>query len=365
MVRYIIKELYLIFVSLIQMLCAKQRVQRDHIVVMMTFKEDMLPIIDQLIERGYRVTVFTKEAHFQALANKKNVACQSLAQRNLYRQLRALSTAKVIFIDTYYHLFGAIKKQANQTVIQTWHAAGALKNFGLEDHAVNVHDRKSVAQYQAVYDATDKYLVGCSQMAHCFERSFGVAEHQFLNFGIPRLAYYLEIDVSQQQRELKQQLGIQNKVAVYLPTYREDGQANRVIDQQAFERALPDYTLLSKYHPAIQSPDTEHRVTLSTYELLILADVIITDYSSLAIEASLIGKPAIFYVYDAQDYERVRGLNAYYEAIPNTYKVYTETALHQRLAQGNLEPLFEDWHTFNTKESVHQLMNYVDKVVRI
>ncbi|MCS4486487.1 teichoic acid glycerol-phosphate primase TarB [Staphylococcus americanisciuri] len=365
MMRLIIKEFYLIAVSLIQLLFQGRTVQNKDIVIMMTFKEDLLPVIDGLVSHGYEVTVFTQQKNFKFLEHKDCVTYDMLSQRNLYRQLKALSTAKVIFIDTYYHLFGAFKKKPNQTIIQTWHAAGALKNFGLEDHALNKQSAKSIAQYQAVYDATDKYLVGCSQMAYCFKQSFGVREEQLLNFGIPRLTHYLKSDISEQQRRLKQQLDIKGKVAVYLPTYREAGEMNKVLNHQAFEQALPEFTLLCKYHPAVKAPSMIQQAALSTTELLMIADVIITDYSSLAIEASLIGKPAIFYVYDVQDYKCMRGLNQFFDEIPNDYKVYTEADLHQRIAQGKLVPLFEDWHTYNTQESVHQLMNYVNKLVKI
>ncbi|KIX90694.1 teichoic acid biosynthesis protein B [Staphylococcus microti] len=364
MIRFIIKELYGVAVSFIQLLFKKQRVQNHHVVVMMTFKEDVLPVIEALSERGFQVTVFTKEAYFKSLENMSNVTYQSIAQHNVYRQLRALTSAKVIVIDTYYHLFGTFKKRAGQTVIQTWHAAGALKNFGLEDHAVNLHDHKSVKQHQAVYNNTDKYLVGSPLMGECYKQSFGAQTYQFLNVGLPRLTHYLKCDVSEQQKQLKQRFDIKGKVAVYMPTYREAGQVNRIIDKQAFERELPDYTLLSKYHPAVKAPHTEQDISLTTPELLMIADVVITDYSSLAIEASFIDKPAIFYVYDEKDYERVRGLNRFYYDIPEDYKVTTEAALYKRMAQGQLQPLFKDWHTFNTPNSLNQLMNYVEKLDR-
>lgn len=363
MLRAVIKKGYLSLVTLIQGLAKQQKVQDQHIVVMMTFKEDLLPVIEALIARGYKVTVITKDIHFQTLKDNKKLKCELMSHRNLYRQIQVLRSAKVIFIDTYYHLFGAYKKQPNQTIIQTWHAAGALKNFGLEDHSVNLNHHKEVAQHQAVYHAVDKYLIGSTQMGDCFKRSFGIQDQQLLKCGLPRLSHYLNRDVQEEQQRLKCQLGIEGKVAVYLPTYREEGQINHIIDQQAFKNALPEFTLLSNYHPAVEAPENSHRISLSTPELLILADVIITDYSSLAIEASVIEKPSIFYVYDEKIYERMRGLNSYYYQIPDNYKVYNEDELYERIKSAHLKSLFDDWHTFNTRDSVEKLMDYVDEVV--
>ena len=60
---------------------------------------------------------------------------------------------------------------------------------------------------------------------------------------------------------------------------------------------------------------------------MIMADIIISDYSSLAIEASLLNKPTLLYVYDEQRYETERGLNTFYYEIPDMYKVYNEGEL--------------------------------------
>ena len=47
----------------------------------------------------------------------------------------------------------------------------------------------------------------------------------------------------------------------------------------------------------------------NTFDLLRIADYIITDYSAVAFEASILNKPIYFYVYDIEDYKKTRGLN--------------------------------------------------------
>lgn len=58
-------------------------------------------------------------------------------------------------------------------------------------------------QYCAVYQATDKYLVGGQQMADCFEKAFGARYEQLLSFGSPRLTTYRHIDRHAHQQNLK------------------------------------------------------------------------------------------------------------------------------------------------------------------
>ncbi|PCF82951.1 teichoic acid glycerol-phosphate primase TarB [Staphylococcus delphini] len=363
MMRYYIKTFYICMVACLSRLYSSLRIDRKHIVFLMTFKEDQLPIIYQLSQRGFNITVFAKPKDFHYLENRKHITYYPLKQSSILKQLAALATAKVVFIDTYYLMMAGWRKKEGQTVIQTWHAAGALKKFGLEDHSVDLTQKEHVDQYCAVYQATDKYLVGGQQMADCFEKAFGARYEQLLSFGSPRLTTYRRIDRQAHQQKLKKQLGIQNKVAVYLPTYREGGQMNRTIDKETFETAVPGYTLLSKYHPTVSA--AAENIKMCTLDLVILADLIITDYSSLAIEASSVNTPTLFYVYDEADYEIVRGLNKYYYDIPQEYKAYDERTLYERINEGQLQPLFQKWHQYNTSESLNQVVNYVEKLVRI
>lgn len=76
---------------------------------------------------------------------------------------------------------------------------------------------------------------------------------------------------------------------------------------------------------------------------MIMADVIISDYSSLPIEASLLDKPTLFYVYDEHKYDKIRGLNQFYKAIPQQYKVTTEEELILKIRNdiALFKPLFK------------------------
>lgn len=59
---------------------------------------------------------------------------------------------------------------------------------------------------------------------------------------------------------------------------------------------------MSHLHPSISERDTSQDIDVAS--LMVMADVIISDYSSLPIEASLLNKPTLFYNYDEEDYEK-------------------------------------------------------------
>src|SRR5699024_5312502 len=123
----------------------------NHIVVMMTFAEDVLPIIEALNRKLYKITVIGKEENRKYILQYENVTFIPTGNKQVFQHIKALSTAKVIVIDTYYLMFGGFKKKQKQTVIQTWHASGALKHFGLKDHQVDLTNKRMVNQYKNVY----------------------------------------------------------------------------------------------------------------------------------------------------------------------------------------------------------------------
>lgn len=358
--RQVIKKIYMLIVGILNILFSKSKVNKNHIVVMMTFSEDVIPIINSLNDKNYQLTVIAKAELKDTVKEFKGINFIPAGNKQIFKHIRALSSAKVIVIDTYYLMLGGYKKKCQQTIIQTWHAAGALKNFGLTDHQVDLSSTSQVKQYQSVYQATDYYLVGGEPMAECFKHSFEAREDQILPTGLPRLSVYKKMDIKEQQQKLKQQHHIDGKVAVYLPTYREKQKANRHINKQNFEHKLADYTLLNKLHPAVASAS---QTMLDIQSLMIMADIIITDYSSLAIEASLLNKPTIFYVYDETDYDNDRGLNQFFKNIPETYKAYSEDALIRLIQNGEsqFKPLFKEWHKYNTQNSTEDVIHFIEK----
>ncbi|RIL71896.1 CDP-glycerol glycerophosphotransferase family protein [Staphylococcus devriesei] len=359
--RIIIKSMYMLMITVLNFIFKGKKVNQTQIVCLMTFPEDMMPIIKELSNKGYKITVIAKAQEQARLTNLKHTTFLPAGNKNVIKHIAALSSAKVIVVDTYYLMLGGYAKKQGQTIIQTWHASGALKNFGLTDHQVDLSNPKMVKQYQRVYDATDYYLIGGDEMSECFKESFGATDNQMLQLGLPRLVNYMNFDLKAEQARLKEYYNIPNKLAIYVPTYREDASDNRQLDKAYFEKELPNYTLINQLHPSISG----YKPEIPTSELMIMADVIISDYSSLPIEASLLNKATLFYVYDEENYRRVRGLNRFYDAIPQEYKVDNEEELVRKINnEMPLHPLFKDWHRYNSLNSLEQTVQFIEKLVK-
>lgn len=108
----------------------------------------------------------------------------------------------MVFIDTYYLIMAGWRKRrpnrhsnvaCGRCIEEVWFRR-SFSRFDSKEH---------VDQYCAVYQATDKYLVGGQQMADCFEKAFGARYEQLLSFGSPRLTTYRHIDRHAHQQKLK------------------------------------------------------------------------------------------------------------------------------------------------------------------
>jgi CDP-glycerol glycerophosphotransferase (TagB/SpsB family) len=97
-------------------------------------------------------------------------------------------------------------------------------------------------------------------------------------------------------------------VILYAPTYRDHqlDQFELKLDLEKMYQELSDeYVLLLRFHPAIKS-SLENNELYSNFvydysssrydanELLLITDLLITDYSSIPYEFSLLNKPMIF-----------------------------------------------------------------------
>lgn len=97
-----------------------------------------------------------------------------------------------------------------------------------------------------------------------------------------------------------------------------------------------NYKVLLRLHPSIKQSDinvdNKFSFNFSEYDnvsdLLIISDILISDYSSIIFEFSIMKKPILFYSYDVEEYIKDRGFYYnYYEFIPNKINYTTEEVI--------------------------------------
>lgn len=285
-----------------------------------------------------------------------------------------LATAKYIYIDNYVGILAALPLKKEVKVIQLWHAAGAIKRFGWSEPGTIKRSLKAQRRFQQVYNSFQYIPVGCFQMAHIFSEAFHLEPNRFLYTGVPQTDFYFDKEaLTDSVRKVKEAFPeiAEKKVVLYAPTFRK----NRASfpDLRGLAEELGDrFHLLLRLHPSVQLDTdlwTHPRMTdVSHYpsvnELLAAADILITDYSSLAVEFALLRKKMIFFVYDLESYIKAQGLWAE-EDLHFPGPIVTSTSeLHQHIVDPHIDThqidRFNDqWNTFSKGRSSKNLIKKV------
>ncbi|RSD25221.1 CDP-glycerol glycerophosphotransferase family protein [Mesobacillus subterraneus] len=252
-----------------------------------------------------------------------------------------LATAKVIVADNYYPFLAVAKFQPDVTCMQIWHANGAIKKFGLEDQSVSMRSKIAQERFKKVYGKFDQVLVGSDSMAEIFQKAFGVPEANIRRTGIPRTDLFFDESKKEYitHKLCSKYPFLRNKkVLLYAPTFRDENLDTfelRINLDQLKQEFEDEYILLLKLHPAIKngamlSDNLKGFVyDFSDYpnvnDLLFVTDILITDYSSLPFEFSLLNKPMIFFPYDLTSYEKSRGFwEEYNKLVPGPVAFSTQ-----------------------------------------
>ena len=231
---------------------------------------------------------------------------------HMITQMKHIAASRVVVLDGYCIAASVLDHKPETKIIQMWHAVAAIKRFGYQTIGREGGHSATVAEVMRMHRNYD-YVLCCSQATgKIFCEAFRTAPERLLYMGLPRLDR-LTASGKEKLRE-KFRIPKDKEILLYVPTFRRGQQIPLQDLIEAVDRDR--FTLVIRLHPLDQPPedlgnlpgvivDTEH----STQRWLRACDRIITDYSALAVEASITGKPLYYYLYDIESYETSVGLN--------------------------------------------------------
>jgi CDP-glycerol glycerophosphotransferase len=296
-------------------------------------------IHEELVRRGAEVEHLwiVKDASF-------TVPSTATAVREGGREYyEAYATSRYIVANDHWAKW--FSRRSDQICIQTWHGA-PLKFQGLElerrPHAVREY-RRALGQHPGNW----QYVLSPGSFATAtIERAFPV-EGTIVESGIPRTDIMLAPDRERVTEVVRARLGLgDERVVLYAPTYRDNldyslGQGvpgfrdrptfqsefdyregyrlGETLDVAALSAALGDgHVILFRKHPRVADrmpPEfASAALDVSWYpdglELLLVADVLVTDYSSWIFDFAVTGRPMVFFAPDLEAYrDEIRGLH--------------------------------------------------------
>ncbi|MFE9237739.1 CDP-glycerol glycerophosphotransferase family protein [Streptomyces sp. NPDC007007] len=260
----------------------------------------------------------------------------------------ALARSRRIVTDG--HLPAWFERRAGQTVVQTWHGT-PLGRFGsgLADSLYADHQHLATLPQRS---AQWSVLISPSRFATPVLRRSLSYGGEVLEAGSPANDLLFPPERDKAAEEVRRGLGIpaEHRVVLYAPTYRDHlahppaaASADRTapgpyrwdpaLDPHALVRALgPGHTLLVRRHPRVTGSvpagpgvlDVSHHPGAAG--LLLIADVLVTDYAGLMFDFALTGRPMLFHTYDLEHYrDTVRGFCLDFETrAPGPLLVTTE-----------------------------------------
>lgn len=230
------------------------------------------------------------------------------------RYLYELSTS-IVFV-TNYRTAESYVKRSKQLYIMTWHSTLRLKM--IEKDAESLLPPNYISMAKADSEKIDLLLSGCRFSDEIFQRAFWYSG-KILHSGTPRNDIFFFSDRLNMQKTVRNKLNIEDgvKLLLYAPTFRENkGLSCFNLDYRALANHLSTtvggrWQILVRLHPHLLSCSDallkdSGVIDVTEYddiqELLLIADMLVTDYSSLMFDFVLTRRPCFLYVPDIDTY---------------------------------------------------------------
>jgi len=287
-----------------------------------------------------------------ALLNSKNKYISyksSYILLNDIKQIYLVATSKVIITDTVNKIIRIINVSKITTIIFCGHGGGAYKKMAYACIPSNKQRTQKILQtINSFYGKISYSIATCTNdtLLKYLAQNYQLDKNRILPLGLARTDHLYNIDVPSiiSQYEKKYPILYKKQKILYSPTYRTQKNKKRYmpifLDNTVLEQNLSfNYIILFRGHPTIacqtKLPENWLNVTsLPLYDCLALADILITDYSSLLFDYSYFKRPIYLLVPDVEEY------------------IKNECALWFSPAE-----LLACYACYNTKELVDKLIN--------
>lgn len=281
-------------------------------VVMLSRESDTEPIDFVLLRQA--LGELSPDTEVVAFCRKQTSGTNPLSYSLfLLQSLYHIATAKVAVTDTYSIPLCVLGHKGGQSVVQIWHALGAVKQFSYQSLDRPGGRSSKIARQMCMHRNYDYILCTSQATREIYADAFRTPAEKILPIGMPRVDY-IQLPAPQlRERFLTRRPELRGKLLLlYLPTFREGVEQGVQAMMSTADAWREQVALLVKPHPLSRLPLPEANSAgrgWSTYDLMKLCDGVITDYSASSLEAGLLHKPVYFYLFDKEAYLRTQGLN--------------------------------------------------------
>ncbi|MFV0274637.1 MAG: CDP-glycerol glycerophosphotransferase family protein [Bacilli bacterium] len=271
-----------------------------------------------------------------------NIDQRYLVQKYSIKWLYYLATSKVFIKNTgdNHHFI----KRRGQLFFQTWHGI-PIKKMGYD-----VDNSNSNFEADFVKD-WDYLLLPNSFTSECMRSSTGY-KGNIIELGYPRNDIFYNYSTDLINKIYKTlDLSKKYKYILYAPTFREeylndDSKLIALLNKMTIPKG---YKLLIKLHPLLKNTKFDNTDLVNVchydniYNLMIISDCLITDYSSVMFDYLNLRKPIILFTYDLKYYQNSE--RGFYFDITTFPGIFANNIMELKKVISN----FDELYTFDKK----------------
>lgn len=242
------------------------------------------------------------------------------------RIIYLLATSEIVLLDDYFGILKSLRMDPRTKVIQLWHAGSGFKSVGYSRFG-NLGSPKLWHPHRQYTFA----ITGSEHLRHVYAEAFGIEEDAVIPTGLPRVDWFLD---PQRREEFLEMFAAEHpqiagkRVVLFAPTFRGRSIYTAFYDYSQidfdalYDVCGDDTVVLFRMHHFVKNPieiPEEYRDRFFDFthypdglNLLHATDVLITDYSSIIYEFSLLDRPMLFFAPDRVNYAATRGFHRDY-----------------------------------------------------
>jgi CDP-glycerol glycerophosphotransferase (TagB/SpsB family) len=209
---------------------------------------------------------------------------------HLVRQAWHLAHSTRIVIDSYSFLTSNLRLSPGTRVTQMWHAIGSFKRFGWDATTGANPRRRQLANLLKMHAGNTTVLASSRASVPHFASAFAVDVESVAVCPLPRVDSLRDsvLRGSTRERVLSAHPEWRDRrIVLFAPTLNSALAGPNFIDELRATVQPLGYELVTSFHPVTHGTQWG----FSSSELLTVADVFLTDQSSMIYEAGLVGLP--------------------------------------------------------------------------
>ena len=295
------------------------------------------------------------------------------------------ATAKV-WIDNVRHLH-PVKKKINQIYLQAWHGPFGPKKAEADAEKELGEDYVREAKYDG--QIADGIISNSKLLDNQFKRAFWLSDKvEILKYGLPRNDLLIKKRSCKGEVDrLKEKYNIEKNIfyVLYAPTFRDDYSIDgyklefKKIASAFSKKVGKEVNIIVRLHPNVKHLSDfinydNQLIDGTNYpdmqELMLVSDVLISDYSSSIFDFSLLKKPVFICALDLNHYKRVRGiLPEFYEfpfpkATSNCEMIENIESFDKKLYFNKVNEYFNKYPNYDDGHATERVVQWIQSKMK-